>query len=57
MEAHSADRATYQAGNFTPLPRPPGASQPAPVEPAVAEDQFEAEGIVGDVAAAHDEEQ
>ncbi len=57
MEAHSADHATYQAGSFTPLPRPPGASQPAPVEPAVAEDQFEAEGIVGDVAAAHDEEQ
>ena len=57
MEAHSADRATYQAGSFAPLPRPPGVSQPAPVEPAVAEDRFEAEGIVGDVAAAHDEEQ
>jgi hypothetical protein len=56
MEEHAGDRARYQAGSFTPLPRPPGVSQPAPVEPAVSAEDFEAEGLVGDVAAAHDEE-
>ena len=56
MEAHQADRAGFQASKFTPLPRPPGASQPAVIEPAVAGDQLAAEGFVGDVSAAHDTE-
>jgi hypothetical protein len=56
MEQHAGDRARYQAGDFTPLPRPPGAAPSSSVEPAVPADQFEAEGLVGDVAAAHDEE-
>jgi hypothetical protein len=57
MEAHAGDRAKYQAGSFAPLPRPPGAGQPEPVEPVVPEDQLEAEGFIGDVSAAHDEEE
>jgi hypothetical protein len=55
MEAHAADRARFQAGSFTPLPRPPGAEQPSPVEAPVPDDRLEAEGLIGDVAAAHDE--
>jgi hypothetical protein len=55
MEAHAADRAKFQAGSFTPLPRPPGVEQPAPVEAPVPDDQLEAEGMIGDVDAAHDE--
>lgn len=55
MEAHVADRAKFQAGSFTPLPRPPGVEQPAPVEAPVPDDQLEAAGMIGDVAAAHDE--
>ena len=57
MEAHQADRANFQAAKFTPLARPPGASEPAAIEPLVPEDQLEAEGLVGDVAAAHDEDE
>jgi hypothetical protein len=57
MEAHAGDRAKYQAGSFAPLPRPPGVGDAAPVEPAVPDDQLEAEGLIGDVAAAHDEEE
>lgn len=55
MEAHVADRAKFQAGSFTPLPRPPGVEQPAAVEAPVPDDQLEAEGMIGDVDAAHDE--
>lgn len=55
MEAHAADRAKFQAGSFTPLPRPPGVEQPAPVEAPVPDDQLESEGMIGDVDAAHDE--
>ena len=55
MEAHVADRAKFQAGSFTPLPRPPGVEAPEPVEAPVPDDQLEAEGLIGDVDAAHDE--
>jgi hypothetical protein len=57
MEAHKADRDKFQRGEFTPMTRPPGVQKPGEVEPAVPEDQMEAEGLVGDVAAAHDEEE
>ena len=55
MEAHQADRAKLQAGQFTQLPRPPGAAKAPAIEAAVPEEQLEAEGLIGDVDAAHDE--
>ena len=56
METHQSDRASYQAGQFTPMARPPGANEPAPIEALVPEEQLENEGFVGDIAAAHDEQ-
>jgi hypothetical protein len=55
MDAHVADRSKFQAGSFTQLPRPPGVAQPDAVEAPVPDDQLESEGMIGDVAAAHDE--
>lgn len=56
MEAHASSRAAFQAGQFTPLPRPPGSSAPPPVEAAVPDGDLEGEGMIGDVAAAHEVE-
>ncbi len=55
MESHASDRASYQASAFAPLPRPPGIAAATPVEPAIPVSQREAAGLVGDVAAAHEE--
>ena len=55
METHASLRDGFAATNFTALRRPPGASDPVAVEAPVAEEDLEANGFVGDVAAAHEE--
>ena len=55
MEAHKNQRDSFAATGFTAMRRPPGVSEPAAVEAVVPEDQLAAEGFVGDVASAHEE--
>jgi hypothetical protein len=55
MEENSSNRASFQAGKFPQMPRPPGVDTAPAVEKPIADEDLPAAGIVGEPADACDE--
>lgn len=57
VEANADKIPAWKAGQFTKMPRPPSVDEPAPIEPAVADEDLEAAGFVRDSVEAHADEE
>ena len=54
MEHHAGQRDAFASARFAGMRRPPGASEPAAIDPVIPEEDMAANGLVGDVSAAHE---